>query len=219
MRTLIGLGVLVVAVLAAVSLAQNPPSPRPADGPAARPGAESPASPAGEQSQHPAGEASQRPAGEQSPRPAEQAATTRPGRNLGTTLMEGLKATPGCLGVDSAITRSGKNVIFAWFKDKKAVMAWYESETHNTAKRMFFPQDTPDYVPLAGVPDDAGPLLVIASMMTPKGDGDAASQLPHFSIDTLTPVTPGMATSAEGSFAPPEFRALFEARRGEGSGK
>src|SRR5262245_51088535 len=30
-----------------------------------------------------------------------------------------LKATPGCLGVESARTSSGKQVIFAWFENKK----------------------------------------------------------------------------------------------------
>ncbi|MDT4898958.1 MAG: hypothetical protein QOH25_4035 [Acidobacteriota bacterium] len=35
-------------------------------------------------------------------------------------LVAGLKATPGCLGVETARTDSGKSVIFAWFEDKKA---------------------------------------------------------------------------------------------------
>src|SRR5437016_10309430 len=42
-------------------------------------------------------------------------------------LIAGLKATPGCLGVETAMTASKKQVIFAWFEDKKAVLKWYYS--------------------------------------------------------------------------------------------
>src|SRR2546422_728630 len=51
-------------------------------------------------------------------------------------LVGGLKAVPGCLGVETARTASGKNVIFAWFEDKKAVLNWYYSDTHQHAMRM-----------------------------------------------------------------------------------
>jgi hypothetical protein len=37
-------------------------------------------------------------------------------------LVAGLKATSGCLGVETAQSSSGKNVIFAWFEDKKAAI-------------------------------------------------------------------------------------------------
>src|SRR5438034_5052414 len=39
-----------------------------------------------------------------------------------------LKATPGVIGVDAARTMSGKQVIFAWFENKKAVLNWYYSD-------------------------------------------------------------------------------------------
>lgn len=181
MRTWIGLGAVIIAVVATASLAQDPPASRPAG-----------------DSGTAAGKVS---------------------RNFGINLLEGLKATPGCLGVESANTSSGKNVIFAWFKDKKAVLAWYNSEMHNRAKAHFFPDADPKYVPLAGVPDDSGPLLLIASMKLPKGGGDGTPQLPEFSIDTLTPVTAGTTTSPDGGFTPPEFRKIFEARQSERSGK
>jgi quinol monooxygenase YgiN len=45
-------------------------------------------------------------------------------------LVAGLKATPGCLGVETARTTSGKMVIFAWFENKKAVLNWYNSDMH-----------------------------------------------------------------------------------------
>src|SRR5262245_39549935 len=44
----------------------------------------------------------------------------------GLDLVKGLKETPGCLGVETARTSSGKNVIFAWFEGKEAVIDWYE---------------------------------------------------------------------------------------------
>lgn len=146
------------------------------------------------------------------PRPAQPGL----GRDLGAMLLDGLKETPGCLGVDSARTSGGKNLIFAWFKDKQAALAWYHSETHNTAKRMFFPDESASHVPLAGVPDDSGPLLVIASMLPPKPGADGTPGAPQFSIETLTPVTAGMATSPGGSFSPPDFVELFKARRAAG---
>jgi hypothetical protein len=36
-----------------------------------------------------------------------------------------LRATAGCPGVETAQTTSGKQVIFAWFEDKKAALAGY----------------------------------------------------------------------------------------------
>ena len=33
-----------------------------------------------------------------------------------------IQATPGCLGVETAMTQSGKMVIFAWFENKKAAL-------------------------------------------------------------------------------------------------
>src|SRR3954469_14064975 len=41
-----------------------------------------------------------------------------------------LKASPGVLGVDAARTASGKQVVFAWFENKQAMLTWYYSEPH-----------------------------------------------------------------------------------------
>ena len=38
-------------------------------------------------------------------------------------LTAALKATPGCLGIGTAMTESGKQVIFAWFENKQAALA------------------------------------------------------------------------------------------------
>ena len=55
-------------------------------------------------------------------------------------LVGALKSTPGCVGVEVARTGSGKQVIFAWFEDKKAVLNWYYSDTHQAVMKQFFPQ-------------------------------------------------------------------------------
>src|SRR6185295_16489384 len=80
-------------------------------------------------------------------------------------LVGALKATPGCVGVEVARTGSGKQVIFAWFEDKKAALNWYYSDTHQAVIKQFFPQaqNGPKREPLAGVTDD-GPVLAIASI-------------------------------------------------------
>src|SRR5215467_7389842 len=52
-------------------------------------------------------------------------------------LVGGLKATRGVLGVETARTSSGKMVIFAWFEDKKAALAWYYSDAHQALMQQF----------------------------------------------------------------------------------
>ena len=47
----------------------------------------------------------------------------------------GTPASPGCLGVEVAKTASGKSVIFAWFEDKKAALAWYKNDVHQESMR------------------------------------------------------------------------------------
>src|SRR5262245_56742972 len=60
-----------------------------------------------------------------------------------------LKATPGCLGVDAARTMSGKQVIFAWFENKKAVLNWYYSDGHQRLIKTLASGGTPGRPPLA----------------------------------------------------------------------
>ena len=120
-------------------------------------------------------------------------------------LVGGLKATPGCLGVDTARTSSGKQVIFAWFEDKKAALAWYYSETHLAVMKRFAPPSPPGQstrAPLADVPDDGAPILAIASL-TPIDPSQAAAGAPPFSqiaIELYRPLPGGVALG--GRFAP-----------------
>src|SRR5260370_42318609 len=64
------------------------------------------------------------------------------------TLLADLKATPGCLGVETAKTDSGKQVVFAFFENKKAVLAWYNSPTHQKLVGLLNPNRSKKYVPL-----------------------------------------------------------------------
>jgi hypothetical protein len=115
--------------------------------------------------------------------------------------VEGLRQTDGCLGVETADTASGKNVIFAWFKDKQAVLEWYHSDMHEGVMNKFFPNRS-EREPLASIPDDSGPIMAIASITF----GDKAkfknTPLPisQIAIELYAPVSGGL--SMGGRFAP-----------------
>ncbi len=116
-------------------------------------------------------------------------------------LVSGLKAVPGCLGVETARTVSGKNVIFAWFEDKKAVLRWYYSDMHQGAMKMLLADRKPD-PPLQGVPDDIGPILVIASLtMSDRPQFEGVSMpISQISIELYKPITGGIFLGSR--FAP-----------------
>lgn len=117
-------------------------------------------------------------------------------------LVGALKSTPGCLGVETARTSSGKNVIFAWFEDKKAAMRWYTSAAHQQVMHMGGPLPEGRPAPLAGVPADSGPILAIASL-TPS-DKPVVQGMPfsisQISIELYQPLPGGVFVG--GRFAP-----------------
>ncbi len=118
-------------------------------------------------------------------------------------LVEGLKATPGCLGVETAKTAGGKQVIFAWFEDKKACLKWYYSETHGRAWKTFFPNRSGQQrKPLAGVPDDVGPFMAIASFTVGEPGSSGVTDMPvsQMSIELYQPLKGGVFFG--GTFAP-----------------
>jgi hypothetical protein len=128
-------------------------------------------------------------------------------------LVGALKSTPGCLGVETARTSSGKQVIFAWFENKKAVLNWYYSDTHRGAMQMFAPGGSSGRVPLEQIADDSGPIMAIASLTLvdkPQVDG---VQLPvsQIAIELYAPLPGGLA--AGGRFAPSSLKVpgLIEA--------
>jgi hypothetical protein len=120
-------------------------------------------------------------------------------------LVAALKATPGCLGVETAQTGSGKSVIFAWFEDKAAALRWYNSDTHREVMRQFLPDFKSGRKPLADVPDDGGPVLAIASV-TPnaKPTKDDPSPFKQIAIELYRPLGGGL--SIGGRFAPEKMK-------------
>ena len=78
-------------------------------------------------------------------------------------LVGALKKTKGCLGVETAGTSTGKEVIFAWFEDKKAVLRWYSSPTHRGVLRGFV-RGADLKKPLEHIEDGTGPIMVVASL-------------------------------------------------------
>lgn len=117
-------------------------------------------------------------------------------------LIGAIKTSPGCLGVETARTGSGKNVIFAWFKDKAAVVEWYNSRTHQGVARQFFGPAEPDFKPLAGVPDDSGPLMVVASITFSDKPAfeDTQLSISQIAIEIYQPVIGGLFLGSR--FAP-----------------
>ena len=79
-------------------------------------------------------------------------------------VLNALKAAPGCLGVETGRTSSGRRVIFAWFESKKALVDWYHSDVHQRAMRSVFPGQVFDRQPLPELADDSGPILTIVSV-------------------------------------------------------
>jgi len=116
-------------------------------------------------------------------------------------LAGGLKATPGCLGVETARTAGGKLVIFAWFEDKKSVLRWYNSEMHRQVMRMAGAPH-PNHVPLAGIADDSGPILAVASLTNSDQAPSKSLPLPvsQIAIELYQPLPGGVFVG--GRFAP-----------------
>lgn len=116
-------------------------------------------------------------------------------------LVAGLTGTPGCLGVETARTDSGKNVIFAWFKDKASVLKWYNSDMHQGVQDRFFP-DRPHRMPLENVPADVGPIMAIASITFADKAQFEKTKLPisQIAIELYTPLTGGLFLGSR--FAP-----------------
>ena len=135
------------------------------------------------------------------------AAETQTAPALLMDLPAAIKATPGCLGVELATTASGKQVIFAWFENKKAALAWYYSQTHQALMKMSGAPPRP-HGPLADVPDDGRPIMAVASIVLARPqDGIPENGLPTVSqiaIELYAPLPGGLA--AGGRFAPMEVK-------------
>ena len=115
-----------------------------------------------------------------------------------------IQTTPGCLGVETAMTQSGKMVIFAWFENKKAALAWYYSQAHQALMKMGGGGAPRPRGPMADVPDDGRPIMAIASVtLSRPQEGIPQTGLPPVSqiaIELYAPLPGGLA--AGGRFAP-----------------
>jgi len=130
----------------------------------------------------------------------QQAPATAVGNGL-PDLPAALRATHGCLGVETARTTSGKLVIFAWFENKRAALNWYYSEAHQRMVTQYSGGHVRPGGPLTGVPDE-GPILAIASITMPTAptDGNLAAATTQIAIELYAPLPGGLA--AGGRFAP-----------------
>ena len=112
-----------------------------------------------------------------------------------------LRATLGCLGVETAQTPGGKRVIFAWFESKKALVDWYHGDVHQKAMKSVFPHLTFDRQPLVDLADDSGPILTIVSVKFADTSSDgAAPPIASIGIELYGPLPGGVAVG--GRFAP-----------------
>lgn len=111
-----------------------------------------------------------------------------------------IQSTPGCLGVEAAKSTTGKEVIFAWFKDKESILKWYYSEIHQKLMNKTFPGKM-FRTPLENVPDDSGPILVITSLTyDPQAKLGGRFPFSQLAIELYTPLKGGLFVN--GRFAP-----------------
>lgn len=131
------------------------------------------------------------------------------------TLVAELSKSPGCLGVELGQFRSGKNAIFAWFKDKAAAMAFYKSDLHQHAIEMSGFDAGPNHVAMKDIPVDSGPLLVIASAKPGKPDPKDPQAAPtlELAIELYGPLPGGVRFGGAG-FSPAEFAVLAKGVKG-----
>src|SRR5215470_7395218 len=113
-----------------------------------------------------------------------------------------VRATPGCLGVETGQTSSGRRVIFAWFESKKALVGGYRSDVHQRAMKAVFPNQVFDREPLPDLAEDSGPILAIVSVKLADGPRPDGSAMPISSIgiELYGPLPGGVAVG--GRFAP-----------------
>jgi len=137
------------------------------------------------------------------------------------SVVSAARAWPGCLGVETGQTSSGKRVIFAWFEGKKALVAWYHSEVHQKAMKTAFPNQAFDREPLPDTPEDSGPILAIVSVKLLDAPRPGAASLPiaTIGIELYTPLPGGVAVG--GRFAPDalKVRGLREIELGSAQGR
>ena len=115
-------------------------------------------------------------------------------------VLNALKSAPGCLGIETGQTSSGRQVIFAWFESKQALVDWYHSDIHQRAMKRVFPDTTFDRQPLPDLPADTGTILAIVSVKFTEATEDRPRAISSIGIELYGPLPGGVAVG--GRFAP-----------------
>ena len=116
-------------------------------------------------------------------------------------VINALKAAPGCLGVETGQTSSGRQVIFAWFEGKKALVDWYHGDVHQKAMKTAFPDLRFDRQPLPDLAEDSGPILAIVSVkLIDAPMPNTTAGIASIGIELYGPLPGGVAVG--GRFAP-----------------
>lgn len=134
-------------------------------------------------------------------RSAAAAAAEQP-QNLGEMLTRALRETEGCLGADNAQWDSGRASVVGWFESKEAVLNWYHSAMH---ERLMTPMGGASDEPMAHIPDDQGPIMVIATI-TPSDHPEIRgfpAPISQVSIELFAPLPGGAFIN--GRLSPEEF--------------
>jgi len=114
-------------------------------------------------------------------------------QDMGRQLVQGLKATEGCLGVQTGDTDAGHSMIMAWFENKAAALRWYDSPVHRGMMRAVGGAGGGDTgEPMAHVPDDV-PIFVIAAITFSDRPEIPGVPIPikQISIEMYTPLPGG----------------------------
>lgn len=115
-------------------------------------------------------------------------------QDMGRQLVEGLRSTEGCLGVQTGDTDAGHSMIMAWFENKAAATRWYDSPVHRGMMQMMGSgdggQDTGE--PMEHVADDV-PIFVMAAITFSDRPEIPGVPIPikQISIEMYTPLPGG----------------------------
>ena len=112
-----------------------------------------------------------------------------------------LRSAPGVLGVETGQTAGGKQVIFAWFENKKALVDWYRSDVHQRAMKTVYPNQTFEREPLPDLAEDSGQILAIVSVKFGEpSEPEGRRKIATIGIELYGPLPGGIAVG--GRFAP-----------------
>jgi len=124
---------------------------------------------------------------------------------FGKILAEAAQASPGCLGVRLGRTADGTNVVFAWFENKQALVAWYKSDFHQWAMKTAFPNQSFNREPLPDVHENSGQILALVTLKLAGAPLPGAPvRIATIGIELYTPLPDGVAVG--GRFAPQSVR-------------